>query len=288
MNKVKQLVQDLAEQLAPVYEHPATATNNAWWILEAITGLAKEQLLSKQTVALTAAQQEKLTNWVDALVHKHTPLQYLIGTVPFLDLSLTITPPILIPRPETEEWVANLIAMLRAENNLPQTILDLCTGSGCIALALAQAFEKSTVYAVDINQQALTLAQENARRNNIQNVLWSKSDLFEQVPPIKFDLMSSNPPYIDEKEWEQLAPEVKLWEDRQALIASDCGYGLIKIIIAHAPDFLAPSAQLYIEIGHEQGPKVKELFEKRGFEQVEIIQDLQRKDRVVKGIWKQS
>lgn len=287
MNKIKQIVQDLAQQLMPIYEHQATATDNAWWIIQAITKLSKTELLIKKDISLFPEQKTTLAQWVQKLVHEHMPLQYLLGTVPFLDLQIQVKPPILIPRPETEEWVANLIKNLKEKNQQPRTILDLCTGSGCIALALAHAFPKSSVSAADINPEALTLAQENAQKNQIKKIKFIESDLFEKIPPQRFDLIVSNPPYIDEKEWEQLAPEVKLWEDRGALVAPVKGLGLIALIVEQAADFLAPAGHLSIEIGHKQGPQVNELFKKRGFKEVETVQDLHGKDRVVKGIWKQ-
>lgn len=284
--KVTAFIQELAEQLLPVYLEQSTATDNAWWLLEAITVQTKTALIVQEAIRLTPEQQEIVARWLHEIISEHKPLQYVIGTIPFLSLELRVKEPILIPRPETEEWVANLIAQLRAQYTTPNAVLDLCTGSGCIALALAKAFPESAICAVDINPAALSLAQENADHHEIQNVYFICSDLFTHVPPIQFNIITANPPYISRHEWEQLEENVKAWEDPQALIAEQNGYAIIQSIIAQAPQFLAPEAQLLIEIGHEQGHDVQQLFEQYGFEDVEIMQDLQKKDRVVRGIWR--
>lgn len=284
--KLTLLLQDLAQQLLPVYQNLHTATDNAWWLLEALTQNTKTELLTQGSIVLTNEQHDKLADWLHEIVVKHKPLQYVVGTVPFLNCMIRVKQPILIPRPETEEWVANLIAQLHAQITTPNTILDMCTGTGCIALALAQAFPESAVCAVDLNPAALALAQENADLNECANVYFIHSDLFTAVPPLQFNLIVSNPPYISKQDWETLENNVKAWEDPQALVAEEQGYALIEKIITQAPQFLAPDAHLVIEIGHEQGRRVQELFEQHGFADVEIIQDMQKKDRVVRGTWR--
>lgn len=279
-----QLVQNLAQQLLPVYEEITVATSNAWWIIETLTKKTKINLIRDSYFELTQDQQQTLTSWLYDILHNQKPLQYIIGEVPFLQLDLTIKPPILIPRPETEAWCAQLIVQLKASNQYPRMILDLCTGSGCIGLALAQAFPNSTVYATDINPHALDLARYNAQRNGLQNIIFIESDLFQAIPAeLSFDLIVSNPPYIAQSEWQQLEPSVKLWEDHNALVAQDHGLALIKKIITQAPDFLSPTAQVWIEIGYQQGTIVADFFKKRGFTEVNILSDLQNHDRVVHG-----
>lgn len=279
-----QLVQNLAQQLLPVYEELPVATSNAWWIIEALTKKTKANLIRDSYFELTQDQQQTLTSWLHDILHNQKPLQYIIGEVSFLQLDLTIKPPILIPRPETEAWCDQLIVQLKTSNQYPRMILDLCTGSGCIGLALAQAFPHSTVYATDINPHALDLARYNAQRNGLQNIIFIESDLFQAIPAeLSFDLIVSNPPYIAQSEWQQLEPSVKLWEDHNALVAQDHGLALIKKIIAQAPDFLSPAAQVWIEIGYQQGTIVADFFKKRGFTEVNILSDLQNHDRVVHG-----
>ena len=158
----------LTKKLTPLY--PNTAAITAQWLLSFITGKSSAELITQADKPLSASETAHLESVLNQLLIEHKPLQYSIGTVPFLELNIAIRPPILIPRPETEYWCSLLIDHLTQLSNQELTILDMCTGSGCIALSLAHALPKSQVYAVDISEQACALAEENARRNSIENV----------------------------------------------------------------------------------------------------------------------
>jgi release factor glutamine methyltransferase len=224
-------------------------------------------------------------------VYDREPLQYLIGTVPFLNTQILVAPPTLIPRIETEQWVGDLLEHLKFLPHKPLTILDLCTGSGCIAIALAKNLPQATVYAVDIMPAAIELTKKNIEHNQVKNVQVIQSDLWQQVPQVKFDIIVSNPPYVTEQEWQELEPCVTNWEDKTALVAVHDGLDIIQRIIEQAPSFLqTPSVitkhylpQLMIEIGYKQGKKVVDLMKATGFNDVTILQDLAQKDRVVIG-----
>ncbi len=219
----------------------------------------------------------------------HKPLQYIIGTAPFLSSMLFVQPPTLIPRPETEQWTHFIITTLKKLNKPDLTLLDMCTGSGCIAVSLAQAFPEATVYAVDISPEALELTKKNAAYNNVTNLITIQSDLFENLPNITFDCIVSNPPYVTQEEWQSLDPGVKDWEDPQALVAYDYGLEIIKRIISEAPTRLTKDPlfkevpQLLIEIGETQGPAVANLMKQAGFEP-EVHKDDAGKDRFVTGV----
>lgn len=253
----------------------------AWWLLEFVTDKTRTQL-QFGTEQLTPEQQQKLDAYIKEIAIDHKPLAYILGWVPFLDLKLLVTPPTLIPRPETENWVDELINTIRKVQTEHLTILDIGTGSGCIALSLAQAFPTSQVYAVDIAQSALELAQNNAQLNNISNITFLESDLFNNLPTdLKFDLIVSNPPYID--------PTVKLdksvanWEDHGALFANNQGMHIIEKIIQQTKNHLKKNNelnyQLVIEIDVSQGNIVKKLLENCGFDSVEIRKDQFNRDR---------
>ncbi|MGC2310266.1 MAG: peptide chain release factor N(5)-glutamine methyltransferase [Candidatus Babeliaceae bacterium] len=279
-------INELAKKLESIYP-PHAAMLNAWFLLEKLTNQTQAQLMIAPEFSLADNQKKLLEQWLHELIEEHKPIQYIYGSVPFLDATILVKPPILIPRPETEEWCFNLIQEIKKLPYKPHKILDLCTGSGCIALALAQAFPFAHMYATDISQQVLDLAQQNAVLNKVTNITWYLSDLFDAVKDEKFDLIVSNPPYIDEIEWEKLDREVKEWEDKGALCAPDHGLALIKKIITQAPQFLNCASiklpQLWIEIGYNQGPAVKALFENAGFNHVIINQDSYGKDRLVTG-----
>ena len=162
-----------------------------------------------------------------------------MGSTPFAGLEILTQPPVLIPRPETEEWTVNLIEQLQGLPDKKLQILDLCTGSGCIALALADALPQAKIFGTDISDSALALANHNKIHNHIPNVEFLRSDLFAQIPQkFTFDLIVGNPPYIDEQEWNNLDPSVTQSEDKHALLAADHGLALIKKIIAAAPIIL--------------------------------------------------
>lgn len=288
VHPIHQVLQTITSRITSLYDNEAIAAQNAWFLLEKLTGLSEEQLIVHHDIALSTEQQNQLNQWLDKLTKEHMPLQYILGTVPFLSVTIEVKPPILIPRPETEEWCALLIEKLQQHGPTNLTILDLCTGSGCIALALAKALPHSTIVATDISRDALQLAQTNANRNNITNVTFIKSDIYEQLQPDKkFDLIVSNPPYIAPEEWPNLQPEVRLWEDKTALVAEQHGLELIERIIKGAKNYYTTKrlsfAQLWIEIGYKQGKAVTDLMAQAGFSQITIIKDLYGKDRVVTG-----
>jgi release factor glutamine methyltransferase len=289
---INQLVQLIAQKLSSKYHNEPLCTQYAWWALEAITLQKKTTLLLKKTVQLTPEQHDTLAYWIKKQVEDNIPLQYLIGSVPFAACEILVEPPTLIPRQETEEWCVHLIEKLKKVGSTPLRILDLCTGSGCIALALAKALPSAEIYASDISDTALALAHKNAEHNKINSVTFLSSDLLQDIPAtLKFDIIISNPPYISSQEWEHVDASVKEWEDPIALLAPDNGLGIVKQVIKEAKTYLQPHKalqrlgipQLIIEIGYQQGAQVKELLEKEKFYNVSVQKDIQGKDRIVVG-----
>lgn len=290
--KITSLIRELEEILRPAYHNASLCEQYAWWTLCAITGKEKITLMTQGVIELTPAQHTTLADWLDKMTTQNMPIQYLLGSVPFNDLDILVQPPTLIPRPETEEWAINLIDQLKKLNNQALTILDMCAGSGCIALALAKAFPQSQVYATDISTQALALAQKNAKHNNITNVTFTQSDLFNELATDKlFDVIVSNPPYISFDEFQEMDDSVTTWEDPQALVADDNGRAIIDAIIEQAPDYLNTNKemeeknipQLVLEIGYTQAHEVSDFMKECGFTNVKITKDLEGKERVVSG-----
>lgn len=277
-------------RLLPALNDETVAQQYAGWLLEKVTGKTKSNLLLDD-IQLTEAMQAKLDGWLDDIVYHHKPIAYILQEVPFGDLSITVRPPVLIPRCETEEWVLGLISKIQASGAQNLRILDMCTGSGCIALAFAHAFPDAQVYAADISSFALMLVEENKKKLGLANVTCVESDLFASIPTdITFDLIVSNPPYITDKEFVRLDLSVKNWEDPRALFAEDNGLALITKIIDQAPQYLRSNAvlhehgiaQLTMEIGWQQGPAVQNLMQKK-YAHVQVAQDMARKDRTVSG-----
>lgn len=286
------LVQELSERLSSVYQDPILCTQYAWWTLEAITQKPQATLLAMREIELTLDQCAVLESWLHAMIDKHMPIQYLIGSVPFADLSIKVQSPILIPRPETEEWVIKLIEQLQPLKDAPLHILDLCSGTGCIALALGKALPNARIVGGDNDERAILLARENAHTNNINNVTFVLSDLYDQLPiNTRYALIVSNPPYISQHAWHSLDASVTTWESHNALVADDHGLAIIKRIINRAPYYLRPCSalekhtmtNLFIEIGFDQGNAVAQFMKNANIADVMIHKDLEGKDRVVSG-----
>jgi len=204
------------------------------------------------------------------------PLQHIIGEWPFCDLLLNVDARALIPRPETEELVDWLIHL----GEYPKRILDLGTGTGAIALSLAQAFPDAEVFAVDLNPDALSLAQENARKNSIKNVQFLQGSWLEPVNGV-FDWIISNPPYLTNLEWDRASPEVKEYDPLSALVAADEGLADLKTILQTAYPYLNDGGRIALETGIEQHAQLLDLSASMGYKTPSSMQDLSGRDRFI-------
>lgn len=279
---------DIRCRLSAVYSDSMLCQQYAWWILQALFKKTKTELII-QSIVLSVEQEKKYEQWLHLLVVEKMPLQYVLGFVPFMDMEILVEPPILIPRPETEEWCLKVIEQMKLLDNKKISILDLATGSGCIALACASRLPQATIIATDISDSALALTKKNIEHNKASNITCIKSDLFNSIPHnMKFDCIVSNPPYISFDEYKILDESVSRWEDINALAAEDNGLAIINKIIAQAPQFIQTNdemrakkiPQIVIEIGYAQGQAVKELLQARGYHTIVVHKDLAGKDRV--------
>lgn len=290
--KIHALIGEIETTLSKVYDDRILREQYAWWILEAISKIDKASLIAKEEIHLTQEEEKLLTQWLDKMVNEHMPLQYVLGSVPFIDLDILVKPPTLIPRPETEEWTDWLIKQLKQVKESKLQILDMCCGTGCITLALAKALPNAKIYATDISEPAILLAKQNAKHNNISNVTFIHSDLYNEIETdTLFDIIVSNPPYLSFAEFEEVDASVSTWEDPQALVAADDGTAILEDIIEDAPDFLKYNPemaqlkipQLVVEIGYTQAKVVSDFFKTYGFIDIEVHKDLAGKDRFVTG-----
>lgn len=286
------LIHSIANALHGRYAQNQLCIQYAWWMIEALTQKTKSCLLTQSSITLTLKQRTTLHTWIQQQLIDKMPLQYQLGSVPFGNCSITVEPPLLIPRPETEQWCFDLIALLADTRCESFSLLDIGTGSGCIAIAIAKAFPRATIYATDINPHAVALAQKNAHLNHVSNITFMLSDLFTAFDAsARFDIIVSNPPYISSQEWNQLDPSVSTWEDVNALVAEDDGIALLKKIITMAPYYLNSHvpfrekdiAQLVVEIGFNQSQRVQSLFSAAGFENITVKKDIYGQNRVVSG-----
>jgi len=209
------------------------------------------------------------------------PIAYLRGEREFYGRTFRVDPRVLIPRPDTEALVD--VALERSAHvSLSMRLLDLCTGSGCVAVTMARQRPTSRVVATDISLDALAVARDNALRLGAYNVELRASDLFAAVPE-RFDVVTANPPYIATAEVETLMPDVRDFEPRLALDGGDDGLELIRRIVTRAPDHLHPGGVLAMEVGAGEAPAVRELFEAVGFHDVRVDRDYGKIERVVSG-----
>lgn len=207
---------------------------------------------------------------------KHIPLQYIINKQNFYGLDLYVNESVLIPRYDTENIVDCIVKDFEGSKDI--SVLDLCTGSGCIAISLKKnGFKK--VFALDISDKALEVAKHNAYIHNA-DITFIKSDLYKELPnDIRFDLIVSNPPYIRTGEIEKLDDEVKDFEPKLALDGGKDGLDFYKKILNLSKDFINKNGSLYFEIGYDQAKDVVDLAKKEGYYNIKIIKDLSGKDR---------
>ena len=224
------------------------------------------------------------------------PLQYVLGTVHFMDLDFKVNEHVLIPRPETEELVEWVISDCQVERRVSRQagsrdlrILDIGTGSGCIAIALAKKFPDANVYALDVSEQAIGVAKENARLNGVdvtfihQDILDPDFEL-ELELELEFDVIVSNPPYVRELEKEEIKDNVKKYEPHVALFVQDEDPLLFyKTITQFAISHLKKKGKLYFEINQYLGRETQALLEAHNFLEIELRKDIFGNDRMLKG-----
>ena len=210
---------------------------------------------------------------------RHVPLQHIIGHTGFMGLDFKVSRDVLIPRQDTETLVETV---LDREKDPAISILDLCTGSGCIAVSLKKLGGYSQVAASDLSDKAIGLAMRNASINDAE-IRLIKSDLFKDIEG-SFDVIVSNPPYIPTEEIETLSPEVRDHDPRLALDGGSDGLDIYRRIVSECGDVLNTGGRLYMEIGFDQAVAVGALMKEADFRDIEVIKDLAGKDRVIFGI----
>lgn len=211
------------------------------------------------------------------------PVAYLLGVREFYGRPFRVDRRVLIPRPDTETLVEGALARTRRVS-LSARVLDLCTGSGCVAISLARERPTTRVLGVDVSEGALAVARENALRLGAINAGFLRSDLFAALPPgARFDLITANPPYIPDPEIPALQPDIRDFEPRLALSGGPDGLDLVRRIVADAPAWLDEGGVLALEIGAGQAPDVSALLTRAGFVDVSRARDLGGHERVVSG-----
>jgi release factor glutamine methyltransferase len=257
---------------------------DAEWLLAAVLGVARGRLLLLGDAALGEEVGVRYEAWITRRAARE-PLQHILGTQAFRDLTFRVGPDVLVPRPETEQLVSWALALLPAPATRPLLVLDIGTGSGCVACALAGERPDVRVVAVDVSPAAAAVARDNVAALGLADrVTVLVSDLFSGLPATRADLIVSNPPYVPRDTIETLAPEITDHEPRVALDGGPDGLGVIRRLIGEAPHWLNPDAALVLEtFGEGQVADVKVLMEEAGFMDISTRRDLAGVTRFVSG-----
>jgi release factor glutamine methyltransferase len=253
-------------------------------LLSDVLNLKRIELYTNFDKPVTQQQLDRLHGLVKR-AGQHEPIDYLLGKTEFYSLQLKVSPDCMIPRPETELLVDKAIEFLRGRKG-GQLVCDLCTGCGCIAVAIAKNFADADIIVTDISEAALNIAAENLAFHNLKGrVQLLCGDLFDPIEAnlstSKFDLIVCNPPYVSAAEYEKLGRNVRDYEPRLALFAGDDGLDVCRRIVEKIEAFLKPEAALIMEIGYTQAATVRELIRQAViFTEIEIEKDLNNLDRI--------
>lgn len=257
---------------------------DAWYLLEYVTGVSKAMYFAEPERAVS---EENADRYIDCIRRRaaRIPLQHITGEQEFMGYPFCVNEHVLIPRQDTEILVEEAIQVMRPK----MKVLDMCTGSGCIVLSILKMCREKYYMTdlqgigADVSEEALKVARENGRRLEVQ-VTWIQSDLFAKIPEEeKYDVIVSNPPYIETAVIDTLQEEVRLHDPYIALDGKEDGLYFYRRIISEAGKYLKTQGKLMFEIGCDQAEAVEELMKNAGYEQITVKKDLAGLDRVVYG-----
>lgn len=273
--------------------YPETEINSFFFILtENILGLQRINVVLDYDKIISEVDIDKFKEAIKRL-NNHEPIQYIIGKTEFYSLLFKVNEAVLIPRPETEELVDWIISKFRIQNS-ELKILDIGTGSGCIAISLAKNLPNAKVFALDVSKEALNVAKANAWQNDVE-VEFIEADILNwkqeagnmnlDFKDLNLDIIVSNPPYVRASEKEQMKPNVLAHEPDLALFVKDEDSLLFyRNITQFASQFLNTKGQLFFEINEYLGNDMFKLLNDKGFIDIELKQDIFAKDRMIKGV----
>ena len=253
----------------------------SWFLMEAVCGISRSFYLLHEQEAMDPVQEQVYF----ALTRQRCgrmPLQYLTGEQEFMGLPFCVNEHVLIPRQDTEVLVEEAIRVIQKE--MPEAaVLDLCTGSGCIGISIQSFCSNTQVTAADISEDALKVAQKNAKENQVP-LKFVHSDLFKEISG-SYDMIVSNPPYIPSKVIETLMPEVRDHEPIKALDGKEDGLYFYRVLALECSKHLNKGGCVYFEIGYDQAEAVSRILTIAGYREIEVIKDEPGLDRVVKARW---
>jgi release factor glutamine methyltransferase len=281
-NKVSAIIGHFNQELGELYE-PSELSNLVYYAFEHVLGFSKMDLVMKKNETMSESQLLSFFRIVKRL-KKHEPFQYIIGSSEFYGFRFKVNEHVLIPRPETEELVRWVFEEMK---NVPSpSILDIGTGSGCIAVSLKRLIPDSDVHALDVSENALEIAKENAVLNHSE-ILFIHKSILDFESDKQFDLIVSNPPYVTREQAMEMQKNVLDYEPHLALFAPDRDpLFFYKEIIRFGKQSLKANGMLFFEINETMGEELVELLKKEGFTMIELRKDLSGKPRMIKTIKK--
>ncbi len=271
---------DLHSKLVTFLENGESRTI-AYLLLDQIGNITKEDVIAGKSVKLVSKALSKLDGYISRL-QNHEPIQYILGSTEFHGRKFKVDENVLIPRPETEELVQWCID----ENDTPNpVILDVGTGSGCIAITLKKEIPKSNVHALDCSSKTLTTASKNAKYHDCDIKFYETDILKDNLNDMELDMIISNPPYVRRSESTLMADRVNKFEPREALFVDDFNpLVFYKRIILLARENLKKGGKIYFEINEAFGKEVRNLFTPDNFKEIELREDINGKNRMVRAI----
>ncbi|MEG0848628.1 MAG: peptide chain release factor N(5)-glutamine methyltransferase [Flavobacterium sp.] len=281
--KIKQYRTQFIKELSPFYD-AYEAESFFYLILEDKHKLRQIDLALNHDLTFSEAD---FTVWNSILeeLKKEVPIQYLLGKTHFYGLDFEVNENVLIPRPETEELVEWIINENKAIDKKKKVkILDIGTGSGCIAISLAKNLPNAEVYAIDVSKKALETAKRNAISNNVEIIFMLKNVLELEILKSNYDIIVSNPPYVRNLEKEEIKKNVLYYEPHLALFVEDNDALIFyRKIASLAQKNLLENGQLYFEINQYLGKEMTDLLEEMNFKSIELRKDIYDNDRMIKG-----
>lgn len=261
-----------------------SADREARWLIEHALGLTSSSQLVDRARPVNPREMARVDEYVNRRAARE-PLQYILGTQEFCGLEFEVNPAVLIPRPETELLVQEV--MRRLPQGVRSTVVEVGTGSGCVAVTLARAVPDARIVATDLSSQALDTARRNARRHGVETTIsWLEGDLLSPLAGLNchgiVTAIMSNPPYVREADWSGLQPEVSRFEPRMALVAGKRGTEFHERLLDEAVSYLAPGGLLAVEVGQGQSAHVCAIIETMpAYQRAEIVPDEAGIDRIV-------
>ena len=268
-----------------IEHHIDDAAVDAWLLMEFVTGMTRTRFFVDGMFQMKPEEEERYFQLIEKRAER-IPLQHLTGVQEFMGLEFCVNEHVLVPRQDTELLVLEAEKQLRRSSNEVPAVLDMCTGSGCIAVSLKVRNPEIQCTAADISDPALEMAEKNAKKMQAE-IKFVHTDMFSDITG-EFDMIVSNPPYIPTKVIEGLEAEVRLHDPFSALDGKEDGLYFYRILAEESPRFLKKGGWIYMEIGHDQSAAVEALLKDAGFEEIRTEKDLAGLDRVVCGVYNRN